>query len=89
MISLLKTITNTKLQLLGFRVSFLTYYSSREQFSTNLTFLGAQNLIGWAPEITGQLLSDNTQLGAFDEKKYFVTTPTQSQSNLNLHCCWV
>ena len=53
MISLLKTITNTKLQLLGFRVSFLTYYSSREQFSTNLTFLGAQNLIGWAPEITG------------------------------------
>ena len=27
-----------------------------EQFSTSLAFFGAQNLIGWAAEITGQLL---------------------------------
>ena len=27
-----------------------------EQFSTSLAFLGAQNWIGWAAEITGQLL---------------------------------
>ena len=29
-----------------------------EQFSTSLAFLGAQNLIRWAAEITGQLLSN-------------------------------
>ena len=54
-ISLLRTLTNTGLQLLGFGASVLTYFRSTEQLS--LAFFGAQILIGWAAEITGQLLS--------------------------------
>ena len=48
MISLLRTLTNTGLYLLGFRTSFLTHYLPIEQFSTSLAFYDAQNLIGWA-----------------------------------------
>ena len=50
------TLTNIGIQFLGFRASFLIHWRSTEQFSTSLAFLGAQNLIGWATEITGQLL---------------------------------
>ena len=56
---MLRTLTITGLKLLGFRASFLTHYRSTEQFSTSLAFLGAQNLIGWVAEITGQLLCTN------------------------------
>ena len=55
-LSLLRTLTNTGLYLSGFRAPFLTQYRSTEQFSTSLAFLGAQNLIGLAADITGQLL---------------------------------
>ena len=56
LITQFRTLTNTGLYCLGFRASFLTHKRSTEQFSTSVAFFGAQNLIGWAVEITGQLL---------------------------------
>ena len=57
MISFFRTLTNTRLQLLGSRPSFLTHYGSTEHFSTSLAFWGAQNLIGQVAETIGQILS--------------------------------
>ena len=50
--SYFRTLTNTRIQCLGFRASFLIYQRSREQLSTSLVFFGTQNSIRWAAEIT-------------------------------------
>ena len=55
--------TNTRLQLLGFRASFLTPV-------TSLAFLGAPNLIGWAAEVTLSEIRKMIELTNWTTKKW-------------------
>ena len=51
------TLTNSGIKGKLFQPSSNTIKGPTDQFSTSLAFWGAQNLIRWAAEIAGQLLS--------------------------------